>query len=306
MARIPVLGTNSDGLDELEALKSHYNQWRQNNTNMKEPFFAVLRAFKDKELLKDLDEGALRLYLYLGFVSNNETGTSWHSIQTIAKYFGRQTRTIDFWIQKLSEAGLIYRTRHDKKSATTFLIPYTDSIINVQPVKKREFDDQELLNDLLESREQLAAVYGEIIKVYHVFHWGLDQKKNPDINASKTNFLFIITKREDGVLVGHRHHLRKSGAFAISQLHVDDVVIFESPFVYKDKPVSGIAVNHMNRLRQKDSIETLMNMMRDLAVADDEILLQHPTAIYGLIEEGLEVEEDGEEDPTETDEGGED
>ncbi|WP_052350760.1 helix-turn-helix domain-containing protein [Paenibacillus gorillae] len=304
MARIPILGTNSDGLDEIEALKSYYNQWRQNNTNMKEPFFGVLRAFKDKELLKDLDEGALRLYLYLGFVSNNETGTSWHSIQTIANYFGKQTRTIDFWIQKLGEAGLIYRTRHNKKSATTFLIPFTDSIINVQPAKKREFDDQELLDDLLESREQLAAVYGEIIKVYHIFHWGLDQKKNPDIDSSTTNFLFIITKRADGVLVGHRHHLRKSVNYAISQLYVDDVVIFESPFVYKDHPVSGIAVNHMQRLRQKDRTETLINMMRDLAVADAEILLQHPTAIYGSIDEVLEAEDDGEE--AETDKGGED
>lgn len=90
----------------------------------------------DKELLKDLDEGALRLYLYFGFVADNDFGHSWHSIETISEYFGKQTRTIDHWIKKLVDAGLIYRAKDKKKSYTRFLIPYTDTIIEQKPNKK--------------------------------------------------------------------------------------------------------------------------------------------------------------------------
>jgi DNA-binding MarR family transcriptional regulator len=306
MPRIPILGSSLDGDDELDALRNYYSQWRQNNTAMKSPFFALFRSFKEKDLLKDLDEGALRLYLYFGFVAGNENGASWHSIQTIAKYFGNQTRTIDIWIKKLVDAGLIYRTRDDKKSNTTFLIPYTDAIVNVQPTKKHESDDQDLLDDLLISIRRLSAVYGPIIKVFHIFHWGRDSRsKKVTEDAVTTNFLFIITKRQDGILVGHRHHLRKSADYGISLLNIEEVVIFESPFVYKDSQVAGVAVKHTYRLRQKENIETLIGLMRDLSAISEDTLLQHPSVAYGRIEDVF-ITNDEEPEELETEQEGED
>ncbi|REE54709.1 hypothetical protein A8990_1822 [Paenibacillus taihuensis] len=309
MARIPILGSGLNDGDELNALRSYYAQWRQNNSVMKSPFFALFKSFKELELLKNLDEGALRLYLYFGFVAGNENGVSWHSIQTIADYFDKQTRTIDGWIHKLVEAGLIYRTKDDKKSHTTFLIPYTNSILNLQPKRKHEADDQALIQDLVTSLKELAGVYGEIINVVHIFHWARDgRSKQPTHEQKPVNFLLFITKRTDGVLIGHRHHLRKSDKYGISQLYIDEVAVFDSPFLYKDKPVAGIAVKETYRLRSKDSIETLLGMVQDLAGMDEDVLLQHAQVEYGLISDVLveDEEEEPEEQEAENDEGGED
>lgn len=307
MPRIPILGSSLQGDDdELDALRNYYSHWRQNNSAMKSPFFALFRSFKDQGRLKDLDEGALRLYLYFGFVAGNENGSSWHSIQTIADYFGKQTRTIDIWVSKLVDAGLIFRTRDGNRSNTTFLIPYTDVIMNVQPTKKHETDGQALLDDLVQATQRLAAVYGPILKVFHIFHWGRDNRtKKADKSAATTNFLFIITKRSDGILVGHRHHLRKSGEYGVSQLKIDDVAIFDSPFQFNGKPVPGVAVSHSFRLRIKENTETLMEFMKDLATVDEDATLQHLRVSYGLIEDVLVEDEDEDETGAEGEGGGE-
>ncbi|WP_336765811.1 helix-turn-helix domain-containing protein [Paenibacillus sp. USHLN196] len=294
MPRIPIRTLSSNGDDELDELRKHYKSWRINNSNMNAPFFALFRSFKEKGILKELDEGALRLYLYFGFVSGNEEGTSWHSVQTIANYFDVQTRTIDNWIKKLVDEGLIYRTRDHKKSNTTFLIPYTDTFVHIQPKKKHKVDNQALLDDLIQSVGRLSAVYGSIINVYHIFHWGLDQRsKEVKLDKPKTNFLFIITKRSnDGVLVGHRHNLTHSDLYGVSELEIEDVVVFESPFLYKNDNVTGLAVNHKFRLRTKNGAETNMEMMRDLAAVEKDELLQHSKVEYGLISKFFDDESD--------------
>lgn len=283
MQRIPILSSTT-GDDDLDAMRDYYRNWRKNNSDLKSPFFALFKTFKDQGLLKDLDEGALRLYLYFGLVAGNEEGTSWHSIQTIADYFGNQTRTIDNWIKKLVDAGLIYRTRDNRKSNTTFLVPYTDALVTIHPKRKHPQDDQELLDDLVRSVERLKPVYGSIEKVFHIFHWGWDMRSKK-ITRETYNIILIITKREDGILVGHRHFLRKSADYGISEKEVEEVVIFNSPFVYKKKNVIGLGVNHQSRLRRRDSIALSMQLMKDLAVVEEDELLENPRVKYGLIDD---------------------
>lgn len=297
MVRIPIRAAASNVDDDLDAMRNYYRFWRKNNTDMNAPFFALFNSFKENELLKNLDEGALRLYLYFGFVSGNGEGTSWHSVETIARYFGKQTRTIDNWIKSLVDAGLIYRTRDHKKTNTTFLVPYTNTVVNAQPKKKHATDDQGLLDDLLASIARLSAVYGSVVKVFHVFHWGWNARSN-EISAPATNFLFIITKRNDGLLVGHRYLLRKSDDYGVSELEIEDVAIFESPFVYQDHKVTGVAVNHSNGLRKKKNVQTLIELMMDLAVVEEDELLQHPTVTYGLIEDFFDLSDESEESKT--------
>ncbi|MFC6603992.1 hypothetical protein ACFQDF_24710, partial [Ectobacillus funiculus] len=52
---------------------------------------------------------------------------SWHSIETIGKYFGRSPRTISKWLEELKKIGLIERIQPDmSSSAVTFLKPYRE------------------------------------------------------------------------------------------------------------------------------------------------------------------------------------
>ncbi|MGF9715173.1 helix-turn-helix domain-containing protein [Paenibacillus naphthalenovorans] len=305
MKRIPILGPTIEHGDDNDDIRNYYYYWRNNNSSLKSPFFSLFKSFKEKELLKDLDEGALRLYLYFGFVADNDHGHSWHSIETISKYFGKQTRTIDHWIKKLVDAGLIYRTKDKKKSHTTFLIPYTDTIIVQKPVKKHLEDAQPLLDDVLEKLKNLEGLYGKIIRVHHIFSWGTSKKtKRVSESADITNFLFIITQRPNDILVGHVLHLRKSLDKGISPLHIDDVAVFDSPYEFNGTSIQGIAVTHTQRIMQKENISTLMTFMRDLSQADEDSFLQHAKVIYGEISPVLETEDQQTEPEENEDEGG--
>lgn len=186
---------------------------------------------------------------------------------------------------------------NNKKSHTTFLIPYTDTILNIYVTKKYEANDNRLLKELVQSIENLRSVYGNIVNVYHIFHWQRDsQTKKPTKEMNPTNFLLIITKRQDGVLVGHRHHLSKSGMYGISELNIDDVAVFNSPFSYQDKSVLGVAVRHTFRLNQSGSMGTLMQLMKDLAGAEQQMLQQHKEVNYGLISEVFFPDDEAKED----------
>ncbi|MDP9729509.1 helix-turn-helix domain-containing protein [Alicyclobacillus sp. TC] len=120
--------------------------------------------------MKTLDSRPLRLYLYFGFAANNKLGHSWPSIETIAKYFGKQTRTIDYWIQQLVEAGLVYRERDTQKSSTTYLVPYGDTFMRQRLSRVFEEDNQDIFDNLIDVIEQRRAVYGSIVGVFHLFH----------------------------------------------------------------------------------------------------------------------------------------
>lgn len=106
--------------DKDLSLKEYYQNWRTHNRSSKSPFITIYKDFKDKELLKDLDGGSLKLYLFFTFAASNDFGHSWHSIQSIADYFGTQTRTIDNWLKPLVEKDLIYREQKGKNRTLPF------------------------------------------------------------------------------------------------------------------------------------------------------------------------------------------
>ncbi|WP_186315430.1 helix-turn-helix domain-containing protein, partial [Bacillus subtilis] len=145
------------------------------------PFLSLFNKFKD-EHLATLEPGPLRLYLYFAFHANNKSGYSWHSIQTMAKFFKTQTRTIDNWIKVLVDKNLIYRERTDKLSNTTFLVPYSNTVLRHAYVNKKEYNDQELLDDLISLIKRRRNVYGEIVKVYHIFQWVMKKGKRATNN----------------------------------------------------------------------------------------------------------------------------
>lgn len=100
-----------------------YLIWKTDNINNKTPFFPVYSSFKNK--IQDLSPGAISLYIYLGLHSKNKTGESYHSINTIATFFGKSTRTISSWFKELEENGLITRRQNKFNGVSiTYLKPY--------------------------------------------------------------------------------------------------------------------------------------------------------------------------------------
>src|SRR5690606_34304840 len=82
----------SDGDRQDKALKDYYKSWKDMNSKSKATFTAIDNSFFTSGILSELDSGPLKLYLYFSHAAKNEYGHSWHSIQTIADYFGTQTR----------------------------------------------------------------------------------------------------------------------------------------------------------------------------------------------------------------------
>ena len=88
--------------------------------------------------LPHLKDGAIKLYLYYALVANNDTGESWHSIDTISKKLGTTERSISNWNNQLEDLGLIYRTGTGKKSKATFILPLTGFAVkmNIQQIEQ--------------------------------------------------------------------------------------------------------------------------------------------------------------------------
>ncbi|MBO1005917.1 helix-turn-helix domain-containing protein [Pseudogracilibacillus auburnensis] len=109
---------------KAELLEQDYSAWKSASLE-KGGYFPVFNGFKEEYLLKNLSGNAIKMYLYLGLHSGNETGTTWVGIETIAKYFDKSPRTISYWLKELEEAELIVRMQMEKNGVSyTFLRPY--------------------------------------------------------------------------------------------------------------------------------------------------------------------------------------
>lgn len=103
-----------------------YSSWKSVSL-IKGGYFPIFSGFKEEFLLKKLSGNAVKLYLYLGLHSGNDTGKTWVSIENMAKYFGKSPRTISNWIQELEDSHLIERMQMVKNGVSfTFLRPYNN------------------------------------------------------------------------------------------------------------------------------------------------------------------------------------
>ena len=105
--------------------KKNYNNWKDNTRTTKKGFFIIYNDFLKKDMLRKISGNALKLYIYLGLHSQNNTGEVWHTIDTIAKYFNKSPRTISYWIHELESIGLIIRMQLKlNEESHTYLQPY--------------------------------------------------------------------------------------------------------------------------------------------------------------------------------------
>lgn len=109
---------------QAELNRNEYAKWKKDALS-RFGYFPVFQPLKESFLLKNLSGNALKLYLYLGLMSDNTTGETWVSIETIARYFDKSKRTISDWIKELEKAGLIERMQLEQNGVShTFLVPY--------------------------------------------------------------------------------------------------------------------------------------------------------------------------------------
>lgn len=111
--------------EDMANLRLEYNQWREKQKKEKKTFFVIYTEFLTGNKLRDINPTALKVYIYLGMHVKNETGECWHSVESIADYFGMDKRTINRALENLIELELIERIQKGfKRVANTFLKPY--------------------------------------------------------------------------------------------------------------------------------------------------------------------------------------
>lgn len=265
-------------------IKDYYSAWRATNQKSSEPFFPIFKSFKESYLAK-LDGGALRLYIYLGFSSNNTKGDSWHSIQKIADFFGVQTRTVDGWIKTLVDHGLIYRTKSGHITNTTYLLPYSTTFRYVKPSVIFKDDSQGLIDHLVSKVVASKKIFGDIMGIYHLFQWGANKGK--PIHTKNTQWILIITDSAHHVVTGHCYPLQKSEVYGVSKLYISDCFKFDSPYMYNGNPIVGLALSHTPRLKSESSIPDMKKLINDLSTATNSDFVNYPDIMYGEISDVL-------------------
>ncbi len=149
--------------NEDSMYSNQYSHWRNIMSTSDTNFYILYNDFKDKHL-KDIDGGALKLYLFYCFNSRNNTGSSWYSVESISEFFGVTEKTINNWNNKLIERGLIFRNNKDnKRNKSTYLLPFS---MNYIP----SYEDTDNLQLILS--ENFSKIYGDLYKAFHLFQWG--------------------------------------------------------------------------------------------------------------------------------------
>jgi len=111
--------------DEAKLLKSNYKIWKNEKIKNGNGFFPIWNEFKKFLSTSKLSGGALRLYIFFGIVSKNETGESWYSVKRLAEELECSERSIQEWSKELSDVGLIKRFQIKFNSTSfTYLLPY--------------------------------------------------------------------------------------------------------------------------------------------------------------------------------------
>lgn len=294
MAKYFGIKPNSQNDIEDISFKKYFELWKKYNFNAKEPFTPIFLGFK--ESLKDLDGGALKLYLYFCLHSNNTEGHSWHSIQRIAEFFKKEPRTINSWIKILVSKGLIYRDKKGHVTNTTYLVPYSNFIVKINPTKTYDEDSQELLQELIEVVSGFGHAAGKIDRVYHLFQWKTEKDKRAvSENKNNVQYLVIVTKRENMTSTSHIYKLTNSEHMGVSELNIDTCCTFDSYFKYNGTNIPGFALNHQYPIN-KISGKALKEATVDIAQLTDEEIRKLPKIKYGDITTILEDEVDYEDE----------
>lgn len=282
----PIKAANEEDL----MFKEYHQHWRQTNSSISASYAPIFTTFKDKHL-KTLDGGPLKLYLYFAFAADNSYGNSWWSVEKIANFFQVQTRTIDKWIKVLIDQNLIYREQHGNKSSTTYLVPYSTTLIKQQFKTSSKTDDQKLFDQFVKKIKNRETLYGPIVEVFHLFQWNI--KNGNPIVTENTQWLLALTKRNDEVLTCHYYSLKNSSHKGISEATVEDLATFDSPYVYLDSKIQGVALTHSIKLTESNT-DSIIALAESIMTQENWDWKDYPKLEYGEVTEFFEAEKEEE------------
>ncbi|HAT4302981.1 TPA: helix-turn-helix domain-containing protein [Clostridium perfringens] len=247
--------------DEDYWYKEKYKEWKKNmsKSQLAMNFFMLYKNFD--EYLKEISSGALKLYLYYGFHSKNETGESWHSIETISKYFEVSERTINNWNKELIDKGLIFRNSKDnRKNKITYLLPLSTTCFEVKDINELE-------------SEEFLSVFGHPIKGIHLFQFRKDKTEK---YTEAYHIFFVIYEKKflDGRKAKSAVHVDiNKEKYDLNKIideenFYEDICLFKSDFklglkIKKSLKFEGIAVNTKINLKNKKDLYDLINQILD-------------------------------------------
>lgn len=253
---------NESSNDKHSLMCEQYDTWRKNQdkNQLGSKFFILFKEFEDH--LREIPPGPLKLYLYYGFNSKNETGISWHSIDTIKDYFNVSEKTINNWNSELIKRGLIEReSKGNSRNKTTYLLPFSMNYI-------KEKDTSRL------NKAVFREVYGDLYKAYHLFQWRKNTQSE-EYNVPYNTY----------VLVYERIIEDAKNQYTAFEVNIDDtyknveinesvvkgtILRFDSNIELKDigvdsgLPIQGIAVNTQHDLKRKKNIYELVKELIDV------------------------------------------
>lgn len=263
MSLIKLAKVNNSPNDENSLLCDQYYNWKF-NMDKKQVGAKFFILFKDFELhLKCISSGALKLYLYYGFHAKNETGISWHSIDTIKDYFGVSEKSINNWNNELIERGLIQRlTKNHSRNKVTYLLPFSMNFI-----KPKNFE--------IFKNTSFSNVYGTLVKSFHFFQWRQDEENS---TSFQTPYHSLILVYERKVINGDNQFTAfeisindnfKSKCINIPSVN-SDIYTFNSTIdldmnIDINVQIQGIAVNSQHNLKKRKIIYELVKELLDPA-----------------------------------------
>lgn len=253
---------NEPSNDKHSLMCEQYDTWRKNQdkSQLGSKFFILFKDFEDH--LRDIPPGPLKLYLYYGFNSKNETGISWHSIDTIKDYFNVSEKTINNWNSELIKRGLIEReSKGNSRNKTTYLLPFSMNYI-------KEKDTSRMNNDIFK------AVYGFLYKAYHLFQWRKNTQSD-EYNVPYNTYVLVYerivenAKNQYTAFEVNIDDIYKNVEISESVVK-GDILRFYSNINLKDigvdseLSIQGIAVNTQYDLKKKKNIYELVKELIDV------------------------------------------
>ena len=112
-----------------------------------------------------LKDGAIKLYLYYAAAAKNDTGESWHSIDTISQKLDVVGRSIGNWNRQLEDLGLILRISNGKKSKTTFVLPLTSFAVKMSTQKIEQIFTELKLHEA----NEFSRIFGKLQSVTKLY-----------------------------------------------------------------------------------------------------------------------------------------
>lgn len=276
--------------DTDKTIKNYYYNWREfnkGNTESKEKFAMLYSGFREN-FLPTIEGGALKLYLFFCFSANNNNGESWYSIEKLAESLNVGTRTINKWIKILIDKQLIHRDLTNHRSLTTYLLPYSTTLMKADTKTAYPQDSQDIVEDIISSLYTQQIIFGELIGVYHLFQWQAGKKKRRN-STKNVQWLLFITKRSNGILTGHYYELKNSESIVVSLKDIDDSYFFKSSFTYQGHPMLGIALDNEIDIKS-NPFEPLKELIEHLSTIDVNSIDANQFLEYTDIVEEPEIE----------------